>query len=450
MDTFDEYIVNSLYDMHKPSRICIMLDSIKCKGCHGEFMDDIELSFHMIQNMCTNVIITSNSDEDLELDLNLNCTQPPSMYEGDSILSSCVDGCTESPSSIEGYVEQPSFIEDYSTQPSSIDVHTSTNVETSLDEDCATEPNSYEYDVETPVEAVVLDKELNQCAICGEICNSSKFNDHIVTHCNLETNTCNICNKTLSTKGNLKVHMVMIHCNTKKSNSYKIPKTPVQLGLTSNTSITNRSTKSTKCTVCGNMYNDSNFNAHVMSHCNLKTNKCNICNKFISNRSNLKTHMMTVHYNIKKFECHICGYKCAHSYALKKHILTHKHEHKFSCKTCDRKFTKMNGLVLHMKVCVTKVTKPSFFKCKRCHKKYKSEGCFKKHQSKCLALACDICELPFNSLYALKQHKSERHYDINDVLLEPIDKDKYQFKCLLCDESFTRECNLIAHQSTHN
>ena len=91
--------------------------------------------------------------------------------------------------------------------------------------------------------------------------------------------------------------------------------------------------------------------------------KCDICNKLFSNKSNLRKHIKSVHEKMK-FKCEIC----TTNFTRKDNLLSHKRNiHsksiEFECTACEKKFNRKGNLQAHKTVCC---------KCKYCHEQFSS------------------------------------------------------------------------------
>ena len=202
MDTFDEYIINSLYNTHKPTPICVILNKVKCNMCNEEFMSDIEFSFHKLQNVCTKPI----KDSDCE----------------------------------------------------------------TIDSDMV------------PVEEHILDKNLPQCVVCGNFYSHFNFSNHVITHCDLITNQCNICDKTFTTKGSLKSHVMTMHYGNKKHKKHKT----IQSCKVTKPSLF-------KCDRCDRIFKREGFLKNHQRKCLIF--KCDICNISFRLQYELKQHKLRKH-----------------------------------------------------------------------------------------------------------------------------------------------------------
>ena len=117
--------------------------------------------------------------------------------------------------------------------------------------------------------------------------------------------------------------------------------------------------------------------------------QCNVCQKVLSSKGNLKQHKET-HAGEKKHVCTTCGRSFTIKYVLQKHIATHSDERPYKCPICPP-------------------DKPKCFKTKDHLRRH-----MKRHEE--AKYSCDICKLKFFTRNILKSHR-QSHFR-ND---EPID-----------------------------
>ncbi|XP_050079669.1 zinc finger imprinted 3-like [Anopheles maculipalpis] len=102
------------------------------------------------------------------------------------------------------------------------------------------------------------------------------------------------------------------------------------------------------CDVCGIMVCD--INSHVRNHFPATFFPCPHCPVKMKGKTNLKSHIDTVHFKKVGKTCNICGKGFIHHKTYRYHMLGHQSEGKtFECKVCGKIFDKPCGLSDHCK-----------------------------------------------------------------------------------------------------
>ena len=92
---------------------------------------------------------------------------------------------------------------------------------------------------------------------------------------------------------------------------------------------------------------------HQEPNTNLKVTKstskyCEICDKTFSSVQALKMHIEVVHEGLKKFKCIKCGKSFSQEGYLKRHNeVVHEDLKKYKCKSCDKTFSSVYYLKMH-------------------------------------------------------------------------------------------------------
>lgn len=167
-------------------------------------------------------------------------------------------------------------------------------------------------------------------------------------HVTIDNIKCQVCDKIFSRKWSYKVHMESQHPET-------IPNTmPRQYECY----ICHKTPKSRE-TLRDHYYrhfdpqSKGKLRLHLMrdnhKHNNKEKNrfKCDVCDKAYSSLTYLTMHM-NIHTGEKPFKCDLCGKRFGHSNSLKSHKLTHM-EAEHHCQFCDYKSCNPGNLRRHLR-----------------------------------------------------------------------------------------------------
>ena len=125
--------------------------------------------------------------------------------------------------------------------------------------------------------------------------------------------------------------------------------------------------------------------------------------------------------------CEQCGLEFAKP-GFKRHTMR---EHKFPCKTCDRKFVSKTKLVVHNKTHREKSIEDSDSECSRCGLSFSSMELknVAEHKKVKHTFSCASCDKQFTSSDRLSTHQWSNH----NSDLDP------EFRCSHCDQTFSNE-----------
>lgn len=163
-----------------------------------------------------------------------------------------------------------------------------------------------------------------ECPQCKKKYIKSSLKMHMEQHKQLRTTyECTICNKTLTTKWNLKQHK-WIHAN--------------------------RSSKPFKCALCTKAFiRETEYVSHMNTHRAIKPYTCDHCGCQFARKYNWLRHTRE-HETLKKFHCTICGKDFHRAYYLKEHIRIHTGERPFECNICGKTSTTKTNHNKHVKI----------------------------------------------------------------------------------------------------
>ena len=159
------------------------------------------------------------------------------------------------------------------------------------------------------------------CSKCGKSTRPESMRFHMETHERKAGNlSCSICNKTLSSKKFLELHM--------EAHAHAQPKT---------------------CELCGKIVNN-HMKEHLKSHTTTKPHKCPQCDYACYKQINLEKHTI-LHANNENsvHKCQICHYLTADITNMRKHTKTHSQEKTHKCDFCAYKSDTPRKIMIHIK-----------------------------------------------------------------------------------------------------
>uniref|UniRef100_A0A1L8DIS3 C2H2-type domain-containing protein n=1 Tax=Nyssomyia neivai TaxID=330878 RepID=A0A1L8DIS3_9DIPT len=171
---------------------------------------------------------------------------------------------------------------------------------------------------------IEIKKETVACHICHKHYLKTSIKTHLMIHTEQVNFECSICNKTFSTKWNLKMHK-WIHAS-RTAMPFKCPTCPKafirQSDLQDHLN-RHKSIKPFTCDYCGCQFGRKyNWLRHTREHITDKQHTCKICGKSFHRAYYLKEHSRS-HTNERPYECIICGKTSATKTNHNKHVKIH-------------------------------------------------------------------------------------------------------------------------------
>ncbi|ETN66450.1 zinc finger protein 425 [Anopheles darlingi] len=206
--------------------------------------------------------------------------------------------------------------------------------------------------------------------------------DHMAAH--QGTIRCKICNKSYKSSRYLALHTMKSHSKEED--------------------------RPFKCTKCRQSFHKEHLlKAHQANHL---SEKCPICEKVVSSKYALKTHVAHMHGNDGNHICDVCGKEFRTKQAMERHINEHlglEVVQKVQCHECNRWFHGKYNLRKHIRFM---------------------------HIEDGQVFRCEICQHESPNSRALLDHKKRVHVD-------------EKFECEFCGKRFKRKLYLREHIASH-
>ncbi|XP_072948398.1 uncharacterized protein [Epargyreus clarus] len=210
-------------------------------------------------------------------------------------------------------------------------------------------------------------------------------------------NACDVCLKTFDRVGDLKRHLIE---HVIRSTLAKNP-------------VNRHGALNILCEVCQaeTFTKVDKYKAHLREHAKLTIYKCTFCDKSFSDSSNFSKHKKI--HGTTYFQCDLCQRKFNSKKMITQHMEYHNKNSPICCLYCDKVFHFESMLNKHIK-CAHKRERLTRFRCRFCHKYFKSlkekwDHEWIVHNVRKMIVDCMICGAKFRKYYELKRHCSNVH-----------------------------------------
>lgn len=233
---------------------------------------------------------------------------------------------------------------------------------------------------------------------------------------------CDICSKTFRGKGNLKMHMVihtgerLFSCSYCGANfsRYSSQRRHEQV-IHSNAPI------QVICDVCSKTFSEKGYmKLHMRIHTGERSYSCSYCEAAFTQPGTRNRHERIQHLKTSdEFKCDICTTTFSLKGNLKKHMVIHTGEWPFACSYCGAKFTQLGTKNKHERIQHMKTSDE--FKCKLCSKTFSEKGNLKQHMVVHTGerpYTCSYCDATFTQVGSRNLHERTKHPKIKMLSMQ--------------------------------
>ncbi|KAF5274091.1 hypothetical protein FQR65_LT04489 [Abscondita terminalis] len=256
-----------------------------------------------------------------------------------------------------------------------------------------------------------------------------------------ESNPCTLCDREFKTAATLKRHVIVCHSIEEEQDD---PLT-FQLCLCCGEPVDSAHTSGDyKCDLCEKLFfSPMNLLRHKsIEHIKGDVWACSECDNTFLERSLLLEHMQT-HPLIKAFSCRQCNREFTRKYHLDRHIAqtgcngTPRNE--FQCQVCQKVFSRKDNLRDHLRAHAGEIKKKKLIECQYCKKAFRGSAMLVMHLRTHTGekpYACDLCPKRFPSSGAMKKHRR-------------MHTGEKPYECPKCSSKFAAKETLNRHIRTH-
>ncbi|XP_063983880.1 gastrula zinc finger protein XlCGF57.1-like [Diachasmimorpha longicaudata] len=175
--------------------------------------------------------------------------------------------------------------------------------------------------------------------------------------------------------------------------------------------------------------------------------QCKYCSLQFFKKTELQIHQKKNHYEdvmkdpeSEKFECETCGKSYVEKSYYNSHVRKHqaKHEGRYTCPTCERKFSTAAVLKCHIEVMHEKQPK---YVCDICFKSFCGSRNLQEHRKRHVSQTCQECGEKFENTRVLATHLLKQH----NISVPSAGK----YACKICGKKFLKMRLLKDHKNTH-
>lgn len=391
----------------------VTMPPASCKLCRSKFRYRMCLVRHLKTNH-KDVIDLNNLHSYISYDSDdsISKVYKASFSEGEDIVEANFSITSDRSNSISGMDPDNDSLKDGAADASLASIDTSYDLTSGLD-----------FDPEKTSSMIVVDDSLKRRFVC-HLCKKSfdrqyRLKRHLQVHNpNRPKIKCDLCSKSFTRQDSLEAHVKAAHS---KLRPYV-------------------------CTYegCNKAYsNSSQLLQHSRLHTGGKPYQCNFCDKSFAFANEHKEHIRDVHIYSNS---HKCSY-CHKVYSTEEELSLHKtKEHRVECEVCNKTFSRLAYLEVHVKV----HEGDGKFNCSSCFKSFDNESNYRQHiksHPDYKPYGCQVCNVSFSHPSNLINHQKAMHgYDpANDSsgsnAQEPVD---------LTGINLSQNCSIVQEDGTGN
>lgn len=196
-----------------------------------------------------------------------------------------------------------------------------------------------------------LDREAFKCEVCGKLwtCRMDLLKHRNASHAPPDKFkfNCDACGRDFPTSGKLRLHQKS-HL-APEERDFKCPNCPkgfyTKSLLDTHVNCVHRKEVTHFCEVCGKgLCSKSSLDNHLKSHKEVKTEQCDICEKFFFN---VKAHKKRLHAEVELVDCSVCE-KPIRKHMMANHLRLFHSGQQWKCEVCGKEFKLRKTLKDHM------------------------------------------------------------------------------------------------------
>lgn len=324
-------------------------------------------------------------------------------------------------------------------------------IELEMDADEYVEENSIQYSVEESIDQEEDEDDMSDVIeeMDGEMGDDPDDPDfEIYSYRNVRSEktdedeyTCNICQRNYKTPASLKRHITVSHSEELKQEDPLAFELCTCCGEPVDSAHTNGDIKCGKCDKLFVLQN--NLDRHIsIEHNETGVYQCIECQHSFDSKEGLIEHM-AIHPLTKPYSCKVCNKDFTRRYHLDRHLMQTGCDgpprNSYKCQVCEKVFARKDNLRVHLRAHAGQVKKKKIFGCTYCGKEFQGHALLAVHMRTHTGerpYPCDLCPKRFPSSGAMKKHRR-------------MHTGEKPYECKMCKKRFAAKETLNRHVRTH-